>query len=63
MVEEEAPPAAPPPSGEDASVHGQAGIGWQTLTEDGGVKLRTVKEGTGEFPELHSICLGMLPLP
>lgn len=31
---------------------------WKDLTDDAGVKKRTIRSGTGEAPELHSVCLG-----
>ena len=31
---------------------------WKDVTDDAGVKKRTIRAGTGETPELHSICLG-----
>lgn len=30
---------------------------WKDLTDDAGVKKRTIRSGTGEAPELHSVCL------
>lgn len=36
--------------------------GWVAVTDDNGVRKRTISTGSGETPQLHSICLGMLLL-